>query len=99
MIMSSMVMMGEREKHSASRVGVAVVAVAVAAAAIVVIVLLPKRILAFHLRSPAAFVFQRSYPTNSDTCECSQLVSSTVNLYQHSHAPRTRIGALGLELT
>lgn len=56
MIMSSMVMTGEREKHSASRVGVAVVVAA--AATIVVIVLLPKRISAFH--GPAVFVFQNS---------------------------------------
>lgn len=95
MIMSGMVMTGEREKHSASRVGVAVVAVA-AAAVVVVIVLLPKRISAFH---PRQYSFSRIYPRSFDTCECRQLVSSTVNLYQHSHAPRTRLGALGLELT
>lgn len=93
MIMSSMVMTGEREKHSASRVGVAVVAVA---AVVVVIVLLPKRISAFHSRQHS---FSRIHPSSFDTCECRQLVSSTVNLYQHSHALRTRLGALGLEPT
>lgn len=96
MIMSGMVMTGEREKHSASRVGVAVAVAAVAAAAIVVIVLLPKRISAFH---PRQYSFSRIYPSSSDTCESSQLVSSTVNLSQHSYALRTRIGVLGLELT
>lgn len=91
MIMSGMVMTGEREKHSASRVGVAVVA-----AAAVVIVLLPKRISAFH---PRQHSFSRIHLSSFDTCESSQLVSSTVNLYQHSHALRTRLGALGLGLT
>lgn len=73
MIMSGMVMTGEREKHSASRVGVAVAAAAV----VVVIVLLPKRISAFHSRQHS---FSRIYPSSFDTCECRQLVSSTVNL-------------------
>lgn len=96
MIMSGMVMTGEREKHSASRVGVAVVAATAAAAVVVVIVLLPKRISAFH---PRQHSFSGIHPSRFDTCKCSQLVSSTVNLYQHSYALRTRIGALGLELT
>lgn len=95
MIMSGMVMTGEREKHSASRVGVAVVAAA-AAVVVVVIVLLPKRISAFH---PRQYSFSRIHPSSFDTCESSQLVSSTVNLSQHSYALRTRIGVLGLELT
>lgn len=81
MITSGMVMTGEREKHSASRVGVAVVA---AAAAIVVIVLLPKRISAFH---PRQHSFSRIHPSSFDTCESSQLVSSTVNLYQQFLRP------------
>lgn len=90
-----MVMTGEREKHSASRVGVAVV-VAAAAAVVVVIVLLPKRISAFH---PRQYSFSRIYPSSFHTCKFSQFVSSTVNLSQHSYALRTRLGVLGLELT